>query len=200
METGSLDSRPRYTRAYGHRPRRRVSISAESAAAVHQVPLGYFALSVPSRPWASPSGPEVKNTAEESAPGARASPHNPLITVGLPAPSRTKSMKVPVLGIVRPDPTISEIANQEIVAERAEAGRRHGHGPRRVQVALARESLGERAIWIEDVDVAVPEPWGVILIVRRQLLGEGDIQLASHGLNAERSVSCRHGGVGERFH
>src|SRR6266516_3334750 len=89
--------------------------------------------------------------------------------------------------IVGPDPTISEIADQEIVAERAEAGRRHGHGPRRVQVALARESLGERAIWIEDVDVAVPEPWGVILIVRRQLLGEGDVQLAPHGLNAEGS-------------
>jgi len=32
LETGSLDSRPRYTWGYGHRPQRRVSISAESVA------------------------------------------------------------------------------------------------------------------------------------------------------------------------
>src|SRR5207302_5745968 len=70
---------------------------------------GYFGVSVPRRPWASPSGPAVKNSAVESALGPNVSPQRPSITIGFPVPSRRKSMKPPLVGSyapIRPSPKL----------------------------------------------------------------------------------------------
>src|SRR5207253_2246657 len=56
--------------------------------------------------------------------------------------------------IERADPTIAEVSNEDVVAERCEVRRRLSHPPRGVKRLPGSESLHEGAIGFEDVDHA----------------------------------------------
>ena len=53
------------------------------------------------------------------------------------------------------DSSITKIANQNIVAERAEVGARLGNAPRRIQSATGDEALQEITVHIENINDAV---------------------------------------------
>src|SRR5262245_61697876 len=81
--------------------------------------------------------------------------------------------------------TIAEIADEQVSAEGAEAGRSDGDAPRRVQLPARRHALEEMAARVENVHEPqtlaghrAAVPCGVLLRV-------GDVQLAAEVLNVE---------------
>ena len=96
-----------------------------------------------------------------------------------------RSSKVSSRKIKRVDGSIPEIANQDIVAERAEAGAGLSDSPRRVQSSASREAPLEIAVHIENIDNAVSGAEdGVVL--RGVLQRIGHENLSSNYLNSER--------------
>ena len=95
----------------------------------------------PNEPCDSSSGPAAKNSVvvgPAAAPLPKPIPHRPSTTMALPFASRTRAVELPVA--VQPavgvDPTVAEVADEQVAAEPSEAGRRRpGQTPRGVQRA-----------------------------------------------------------------
>jgi len=88
------------------------------------------------------------------------------------------------------DGPITKIADQQIIAEWTEAGRRQGHSPWRVERAVGNQSTHQRAVAIEHIDEAVARA-GDIIVLRRILLRIGDVKLAADVLDPEWRISRR---------
>jgi len=73
-----------------------------------------LAVSLPTRPCVSLSGPGGEQDGVRSADGGvlpTSSAQRPSITIGLPDASVTGPMKWPVCGFQRADPSVAEVAN-----------------------------------------------------------------------------------------
>src|SRR5439155_12494343 len=82
------------------------------------------------------------------------------------------------------DPAVSEVADQEVVAEPAKVRGRHRQAPGRVQVVMRDKPLEKVAVGVEDIDEAAPGSGNVIVGVL-VLHGIGDEDSAADILNAE---------------
>src|SRR5438270_6375254 len=97
--------------------------------------------------------------------------------------------------IVGIDVPIAEVADQDIAAKCAEAGRRQGHGPGRVQPTLADEPPEQVSVGTEDVNESVAGAGQVVVLVWL-LLREGHEQLASNVVDPKRGKASRNTGTG----
>jgi len=84
------------------------------------------------------------------------------------------------------DPPVAEIADQHVMAERAEIGGSQGQAPGRVERPPRSEASDQGPIGVEDIDEPIARTAHVI-VMGRVLQGKGDIELVINALDAERS-------------
>ena len=85
------------------------------------------------------------------------------------------------------DSPVTEVANQQAMAENAEIGARHGNSPGRVEVCAVIETRDHVAVRIEDGDIA--EAVAVVLIVRAgRAVRKRDHDVSTHILDTERGI------------
>ena len=103
--------------------------------------------------------------------------------------------EIEVLEVIRADPAVAVVPDQQMVAEAAETGRRDGHAPRSVQLAVRGDTLDQEAVGIENVDEAESFTGDlVIAIVFAHRIGDVEIALEVHdveGLEAGRHLRIR---------
>src|SRR6266566_8441163 len=84
------------------------------------------------------------------------------------------------------DAAVTEIANQQVLAEATETLGGKGQAPGRVECTMRNETLEQVPTGVEDIDKAITWPCLVIMLARF-LEGIGDIEIAVNVLDAERS-------------
>src|SRR5215469_13041520 len=89
---------------------------------------------------------------------------------------------VDVIGV---DLAVAEVADEEGAGELAEASRRDGQTPGRVQGAARDQPPFQVALEVEHVDEAVPRPF-LVVVPAGLLQSEGDVELAIEHLCVER--------------
>ena len=141
----------------------------------------------------------MKNSVFGPAPGvagAKRSPHRPSIVIGPPTGLDELTEVLAGRRVVGVDPPVAEVADEDVAAERAERRRRHRHGPRRVEPVAADEPLEQVAVRAEHVDEPIAGTGGVI-VLRRILLRERHVELATDVVDSERGEPGRDRGIGE---
>src|SRR5262249_26771536 len=68
--------------------------------------------------------------------------------------------------IVGVDMTVAEISDQQRACEWSEAGRRHGHAPGRIELAVLNQALQRLTRDIEGVDDSVTHSRDVVMLIR----------------------------------
>ena len=91
-------------------------------------------------------------------------PHSPELAMLLPVEFLMLSTNSPVSGLERVDHAVAEVADQHVIAERAEVGRRERHAPWSIEPpADGHQVLQQRALRVERVHEA--EPGAVRIVV-----------------------------------
>ncbi len=100
-------------------------------------------------------------------------------------------------GIEGIDAAVAEIADQQILAELAEVGRRHGDAPGRIEHPAAGDAPDQRAVGVEQIDQAEASPDHLVLILRPLLPRVSNVKLVADGLDAEGRIAGGKRGIGE---
>jgi len=98
--------------------------------------------------------------------------------------------------VVRRDRSTTEITDQQIVAEAAEAGWRLHYSPGSVQIQGVRHANLQVALRVINVDIAIARA-GYVVMLGGVLFGIGDGEVASDQLNVERSIPAGNVRIGE---
>jgi len=96
--------------------------------------------------------------------------------------------KLARIQIIRIDATVTEIADQQGITERAKIRGGQGQAPGRVEPAMQNKALDQISAGVEDVDKAMGRARHVVVLLRI-LQGKGDVEFTTDGLDAERSVT-----------